>query len=237
MRKHIAFLHTSPVHIETFERLVRATDPTLEVEHIVAQNLLAEAQRLGSNNPTVIGHVQDAMTRSASNGASIVICTCSTIGAAAERTPRSKSLVFGRIDRAMADRAVELGPRILIVAALESTLGPTVELVQESAASLRVSVSLNQLFVSGAWLHFLNGNHHAYIESIAAAVRTATDAIDVVVLAQASMAPAADLLTDLNVEVLSSPMLGVQSALATLRSNLSYIPKGLHNKPNYGKDA
>jgi hypothetical protein len=40
---------------------------------------------------------------------------------------------------------------------------------------------------------------------------------DVIVLAQASMAPVAELLRDLRVEVLASPALGVRSALAGLQ--------------------
>jgi hypothetical protein len=47
-------------------------------------------------------------------------------------------------------------------------------------------------------------------------VRGAAGNCDVVVLAQASMAPAAQALADLGVEVLSSPQLGVQAALARL---------------------
>lgn len=49
MRRHIAFLHTSPVHVETFERLVKSTDPTVEVEHFVDEALLADAQRAGAH--------------------------------------------------------------------------------------------------------------------------------------------------------------------------------------------
>lgn len=218
MRQHIAFLHTSPVHVETFEGLVHAIDPTLEVEHVVAEDLLTEAQRVGANDPALIQRVQDAMANAASRGAAIVVCTCSTIGGAAERTPTNAGFVAARIDRAMANRAVELGPRILIVAALASTLGPTAELIHESAAVSRTAVELDQLLVPGAWSHFLRGDRQAYLEAVAAAVRTGAAAANVVVLAQASMAPALDLLGDLGIEVLASPVLGVRSAVAYLRN-------------------
>ncbi|MEJ6001903.1 hypothetical protein, partial [Paucibacter soli] len=217
MRRHIAFLHTSPVHVETFGRLIKAADPTLEVEHVVAEVLLTDAQRLGASAPSLVKRVQDAMVDAASNGAALVICTCSTIGGAAERTPTSAGFAAIRIDRAMADRAVALGPRILLVAALESTLGPTAELIHESAAALRSEVELELLLVAGAWSHFLQGDRTAYAEAVAAAVRAATSRASVVVLAQASMAPAVELLSDLDVEVLANPLLGVQSALAYLR--------------------
>jgi hypothetical protein len=219
MRPHIAFLHTSPVHVETFGRLVKEFDPTLEIEHVVAEDLLAEAQRVGASDPSLVRRVQDAMVGAASNGAALVVCTCSTIGGAAERTPTGAGFAVARIDRAMADRAVALGPRVLLVAALESTLGPTAELINESAAALRVQVELEPLLVAGAWSHFLRGDRTAYVEAVAAAVRAAASKTNVVVLAQASMAPAVEFLSGLGAEVLASPVLGVRSALAYLRND------------------
>lgn len=220
MRKHIAFLHTSPVHVETFERLARAADPALEVEHVVAEDLLAEAQRVGANDPALVRRVQDAMTAAAARGAALVVCTCSTIGGAAERTPAGTGSAVARIDRAMADRAVALGPRVLVVAALESTLEPTAELIRKSAVALHAEVELGHLLVAGAWAHFLRGDRAAYVDAVASAVREACSRADVIVLAQASMAPAAESLGDIGVEVLSSPALGVQSALARLGTGI-----------------
>jgi hypothetical protein len=71
--------------------------------------------------------VNAAMTAAASNGASMFVCTCSTIGGVAERTSTNGQFVAVRIDRAMADKAVNSGPKILVVASLESTLGPTTD--------------------------------------------------------------------------------------------------------------
>lgn len=219
MRQHIAFLHTSPVHVETFDRLVKAAAPAVQVEHIVAEDLLVDAQRVGADEPALVKRIHAAMTDAASNGAAIVVCTCSTIGGAAEHAPTSTGFIAARIDRAMANRAIELGPRILVVAALESTLAPTANLIQESAIALRAEVELDHLLVHGAWAHFLDGDHTVYLEKIVMAVRADSRRANVIVLAQASMAPAADALNDMNVEVLTSPTLGVQSLLAYLRNN------------------
>ncbi len=217
MRRHIAFLHTSPVHVETFERLVQSADPTAQVDHFVDESLLADAQRMGAADPEIVQRVHAAMVGAAAHGAALVVCTCSTIGGSAERTPAGPGFAVARIDRAMADRAVVLGPRVRVVAALESTLAPTAALIRESAAAMQTRVELTQLFIADAWPHFLRGDRGAYVESVAAAVRAAGAEADVVVLAQASMAPAADLLNDLGVQVLASPALGVQSALARLQ--------------------
>lgn len=219
MRQHIAFLHTSPVHVETFARLVQAASPSVRVEHFVDEDLLADAQRVGADDPLLVKRIQAAMAGAASNGAAIVVCTCSTIGGPAERASSGTGFVTARIDRAMADRAVKLGPRILIVAALESTLAPTAQLIQESATRSRTEVELEHLLVPDAWSHFQRGDRVAYLEAVAAAVRAEPRPVDVIVLAQASMAPVAESLTDLGTEVLASPTLGVQSVLAYLEND------------------
>ncbi|MBC7685333.1 MAG: Asp/Glu/hydantoin racemase, partial [Bdellovibrionales bacterium] len=195
----------------TFERLLRAADRTLRVEHRVEEGLLTEAQRLGADDPALIARVQGSVMSAASTGASVVVCTCSTIGGAAERTPTGGRFIATRIGRAMADAAARSGPRILIVAALVSTLDPTATLIRESAVALHVPVMLELLIADGAWQHFVSGNHDAYHEAIVRAVRACSSTATVVVLAQASMAPAASALQDLGIAVLSSPELGVQS--------------------------
>jgi hypothetical protein len=216
MHRHVAFLHTSPVHVETFDRLVKAADATIQVEHVVAEELLSDARRVGVDDPPLIRRIHGAMTDAARNGAAVVVCTCSTIGGVAECTPTLPGLTVARIDRAMADRAVRLGSRILIVAALQSTLEPTAQLIRESASALQAEVALQTLWVEGAWPAFERGDRAAYISAVVAAVRRAPRRFDAVVLAQASMAAAAAELRDLGTEVLSSPQLGVQALLAAL---------------------
>jgi hypothetical protein len=215
-RPHLVFLHTSPVHVPTFEALAAATDPAWRVDHVIHEDLLADAQRVGADDPALVDRVHHAMTAAAASGAAMVVCTCSTIGGAAERTPTNGRFAAARIDRAMADRAVQQGPKILIVAALESTLAPTARLIDESAKSLRLLVEPQSLIVKDAWASFLAGDRTAYVARIADAVRSACAGFDVVVLAQASMAAAAEELRDLDIPVLASPRLGVGAAFAQL---------------------
>ncbi len=217
MPDQVTFLHTSAAHIETFERLVKAAEPNVRTNHVVAEDLLADAQVVGADDANLVARIQRAMVDAAAGGAPLVVCTCSTIGGAAERTPTQGRFEALRIDRAMAERAVRSGPEILVVAALESTLQPTIELIRESAVALGQDVSIRHLMVRDAWQHFMRGDREAYVLAVAVAIRREPLGADVVVLAQASMASAAEHLRDLGVEVLSSPALGVQDVLRRLQ--------------------
>lgn len=214
MKDALAFLRTAQVHVPTFERLVRRIEPGLRVRHVVREELLADARVVGVDDAGLVSRVHEAMHEAASEGAKVVVCTCSTIGAIAERTPTGDAFRALRIDRAMADRAVRTGPRVLIAAALESTLAPTKALVLSAAQDAGIAVQPAMLFVEDAWPHFEAGDSARYIETLASAIRAASAEADVVVLAQASMAPVADALADLGIDVLSSPAPGTAHAVA-----------------------
>jgi hypothetical protein len=220
----ITFLHTSPVHVPTFTALLERLQPGAQAKHIVDEDLLVHARLHGADDGDVIQRVQAAVRVAASGGAQVVLCTCSTIGGIAEATPVDGSFVAMRVDRAMADRAAALGPVVLVVAALESTLKPTADLIQDSAARLGVPVQIQTLFVAAAWPHFEAGRLADYHQAIATRIRAAAPRSGVVVLAQASMAPVADLVPDVGVPVLSSPALGVAAALQRADQSLKAMP-------------
>jgi hypothetical protein len=128
----------------------------------------------------------------------------------------------------MADRAVRTPPgrpgkpvRILVAVALGSTLGPTTDLLRASATAAGRAIAVEVLRCDEAWVLFEAGRREEFAAAIADLVADAvvTDRTrevprpDVVVLAQASMAPAAELLTGLGVPVLSSPREAVRRAL------------------------
>ncbi len=206
----ITFLHTSPVHVATFDVLLKDLAPRVTVSHLVREDLLDRAQRRGLDDPGLIAGLTSVL-QSAAASAGVVVCSCSTLGGLAEST--IATVPIQRIDRAMADEAARRGAPVLMVAALQSTLQPTTELLQSSADRLGLPLALRSLWVEGAWPHFEAGQHEAYLDTIAAAVRRHAQPGDTVVLAQASMAGAAELLADAGLAVLSSPRLGVMHAL------------------------
>jgi Asp/Glu/hydantoin racemase len=199
----IGFLHTADVHVATFHALV--AERGHHDLHLVDATLLAGAREHGVD-AALEERLAGRLRELAGRGPDVIVCTCSTLGGHAERIPLAVPVL--RIDRPMAERAVALGGRIAVVAAVESTLTPTRELLLECGpgAELVPAPCLD------AWALFEAGDQIGYLRAIAAHVRTLE--ADVIVLAQASMAPAADLLADLPVPVLSSPRAAVDEAIA-----------------------
>lgn len=213
MAHDIAFLHTSPVHVPTFSRLMQELAPALRVAHSVREDLLADAQQEGVDSPGLIGRVHAALAEVAATGAALVVCTCSTLGGIAESRDGEGPYRVTRIDRAMADLAARSGPRVLLVATVHSTLAPTAALLQSSARRLGVSLDIQSLVVADAWAHFQAGDHARYIDTVVAAVTKAAPT-GTVVLAQASLTPAAERLIARGISALTSPRLGTEHAVA-----------------------
>lgn len=212
----IAFVHTSPVHVPTFDKLLLEVAPALRAVHQVHEDLLARAQQVGLADAALVADVCRVLGEAAAQ-ARVVVCTCSTLGGLAESSPPPRAgMAITRVDRAMADAAVRDGRPVLVVAAVRSTLQPTQELLRSSAVRLVKDVDIATLWVEPAWPHFEAGRLGDYIASLVEAVSAASPE-GVVVLAQASMAPAAARLAERGFTVLTSPRLGVEHAVRVWR--------------------
>ncbi|MEU5900063.1 MULTISPECIES: aspartate/glutamate racemase family protein [Streptomyces] len=215
----LGLLHTSPVHVPVFDGLRASEHPGLELRHHVEEELLARARREGPD--AVVPAVRAALQRVADGGDAgrggravrAVLCTCSTIGGVAEALGSELGVPVVRVDRPMAAAAVAAGPRVVLLATVASTVGPTSALVEEEARRAGRDVSVRAAVVEEAWGRFEAGDATGYAEGVARAVRDVRDA-DVIVLAQASMAGAEALVPEVRVPVLSSPRLGLTAAVA-----------------------
>lgn len=226
MPKSLSFLHTSPIHIASFEGLLAELAPTVLRRHVVDEKLLEDARSTGMT-AELRQRIAHRITELVAEGAGVVLCTCSTIGAAAEQSQPIVGCPVIRVDRPMVEQAVTAGERILLVAALASTLAPTRQLIQELAAQQARSIHIQELLCEHAWQHFERGDQAAYLSTIASAIHRAAPQADVVILAQASMSGASQLCADLSIPILSSPRLGLAAALSALGSTNHPSPNHL----------
>jgi aspartate/glutamate racemase len=212
----IGFLHTSAVHTERFAALVEAHAAGTHTVTVVDERLLDEAREKGPDHPSVRARVESVLAELEEAGADVIVCTCSTIGDAAERLGAERGRSVIRIDRPMIDAAVSAGPRIAVVVALESTVGPTRDLIEAVATERGEQVEISMVMSDGAWARFEEGDLDGYLRSIADTCTAIDGDADVIVLAQASMADAVGLLA-VSTPVLSSPRLAVEAAVRAVR--------------------
>lgn len=212
----ISFLHTSPVHVATFDALLDELSPGMPRRHRVEESWL-EAARDDGMSADLSETITTAMRDLADGG--VGVCTCSTIGGVAEAAGSEDAPTI-RIDRALMQVAVSHGSRPLIAMCLESTKAPTLDLLNDVARAQGCDVSPMVVMCQPAWRHFESGDMDTYAASIADTIKAEliNDSPDCIVLAQGSMAIAEPLLGDTDLPVLSSPRLGVLRALELLKA-------------------
>lgn len=208
----IGFLHTAEAHRATFTGLLAEVAPGRGSVHVVDESLLADARQRGGVDTELRGRIESRL-REAAREAVAVVCTCSTISGPAESLSDAIGVPVVRVDRPMAERAVATGAHITVVAALRSTVAPTVTLLAEVADRSGLHPTITELVLPEAWSLFERGDLADYAEVIAAAVDALEPQPDVVVLAQASMSAAAERCTT-PTPVLSSPRSAVEATVA-----------------------
>lgn len=207
----VGLLHTAPVHVATFNELVGELAPGWTAEHLVDESLLERARLDGL--ATVSDAVGRALLDLAARNVELIVCTCSTIGGLAEASAGTVDVRVVRVDRPMAELAVATGGRVAIVAALESTIGPTTELVSGISAGRGVHIEIATHVVAEAWERFEAGDLDGYARVIAAVLPSLAASADVVVLAQASMAGAVGIAGEVGIPVLASPRTAIEQLL------------------------
>jgi Asp/Glu/hydantoin racemase len=112
----------------------------------------------------------------------------------------------------MADKAVQMGTKIGVVATLSTTLEPTSDLVRRRAIFAGKEIELTSKLCEGAFEALMNGKPEVHDESVASALKELSQKVDVILLAQASMARVVSQLSDEDkkVPILTSPELAVQ---------------------------
>lgn len=112
----------------------------------------------------------------------------------------------------MADKAVQTGKRIGVVATLSTTLEPTIDLVKRRAIAAGKEIELVSRLCEGAFDALMSGDAATHDKKVGDVLKQLSKEVDVILLAQASMARVVDTLNeaDKRVPILASPGIAIQ---------------------------
>ncbi|HXJ40711.1 MAG TPA: aspartate/glutamate racemase family protein [Bryobacteraceae bacterium] len=215
--KRLAFIHTSHVLIPLFTELAKKHLPGVETFHMTDESLIQNTIRAGKLTDSTARRVAGMIGLAHDGGADVVMVTCSSIGKATSMAREQFDFPVLRIDESLAEEAVQAGSRIGVAATLSTTLDPTVELLQETADRTGRTVTLIPRLAAGAFEAVVAGDTARHDELLLAVLHELRREVDVIVLAQASMARVAALLpAGEGPLILSSPELAVRRAAAVI---------------------
>ena len=219
MSRQIAFIHTSPSIIPMFKALADELLEGVRVFNMVDESLLCDIIRDGRCPPKTARRLVSHVIEADDAGADHILVTCSSMGRAVEASRALVAARVLRVDEPMAEKAVSTGTRIGVIATLRSTLEPTAELVRHRAHAAGKEIHLTTTVVDGAFDAVISGDGKQHDALVAAALREMGRNVDVILLAQASMARVVESLAppDKPLPILSSPRLAVEHLAELLR--------------------
>lgn len=212
----LGLIHTSATLVPVFADLCTRHLPGVETFNIVDDSLIKNTVAAGRLTPDTARRVAGHIASAEAAGADRILVTCSSIGAAVEAAEPLTGVPVTRVDRPMADRAVAIGARIGVIATLATTLEPTADLVRRRAEAASAEIALTARLCEGAFEALMSGDAATHDARVSAALTELAGEVDVIVLAQASMARVAGAVPS-PVPILASPPLAME-----------YLAKELH---------
>ncbi len=211
-QKTLGLIHTSATLVPIFQDLCNKYLPGVKTFNIVDDSLIKNVIACGELTPTTARRVVDYAGSAEIAGADYILFTCSSIGAAVEAAANLTTIPVLRVDQPMADLAIQTGTRIGVIATLPTTLAPTTDLVKRRAMYLQKEISVTAVLCEGAFDALMTGDAATHDAMVAAALKDLVTKVDVILLAQASMARVVDHLNaaDKIVPILASPTIAIQ---------------------------
>lgn len=222
--RRICLIHTAPLMVPLFTPLCRDWLPDVKVTQIINESMIKDTIEAGHVRQPTIDALLAFAEASFKMGTELVMVTCSSIGPAVDLIQSRFEKPVLRVDEPMAEAAVARGRRIGVAATLHTTLEPTSDLLRRKAREAGKEVELVECLCEGAFEAVMAGDADLHDALVSKAMINRLGDVDVIVLAQASMARVADALPPeaLTAPVLSSPGLAmehVRERLARLRPN------------------
>jgi len=209
--RKLGLIHTSATLVPLFAQLCKAKLPAVEVFNIADDSLVKGIIAAGSLTPIIARRVAGYLESAELAGADYIMVTCSSIGAAVEAGAKLIGVPVLRVDQPIADQAVATGRKIGVIATLKTTLEPTADLISRRAKMAGKEIELTSRLAERAFDALMAGDAATHDAKVAAALKELSEVVEVIVLAQASMARVVDGLApaDRRVPILASPGIAV----------------------------
>jgi len=209
--KTLGLVHTSATLVPVFAQLCKEKLPGVNVFNIADDSLVKGIIAAGSLTPVIARRVAGYLESAELAGADYILVTCSSIGPAVEAGAKLIGVPVLRVDQPMADQAVTAGKKIGVIATLATTLEPTADLISRRAALAGKKIELTSQLCEGAFAALMAGDGATHDAKVAAALKELSQRVEVIVLAQASMARVVETLAsaDRCVPILASPGIAV----------------------------
>ncbi len=179
-QKTLGLIHTSATLVPVFAELCAKYLPHVKTFNIVDDSLIKNTIACGALTADTSRRVVNYAGSAQDAGADFILFTCSSIGRAVETAAMVTNVPVLRVDQPMADKAVQTGKRIGVIATLSTTLEPTTDLVKRRAMAAGKEIVLIPKLCEGAFEALMNGDTATHDKRVGDALRQLASEADVI---------------------------------------------------------
>lgn len=218
MSTRIAFVHTVGFLADEFRQLMRAELPDVDCFHVLNESLLQDLLR-GMPKADVYRRITEQVILVADARPDLIVMTCSSTSPAVDIARLLVAPPVLKIDDPMAAEAVSSGTRIGLLCTATTTLEPSSALLRAHAAEQGRAITLVPHVAADAYAALMAGDRAEHDRQVRQSAAKLATEVDVLVLAQASLAHLRDeLAEELPCTVLASPPLLMRELVRRLSS-------------------
>lgn len=211
MKKTVGLIHSVFVMVDPLKKLFSEIMPEVRLINIVDDSILPEVINNGKITKNIIRRVCNYITILDKQGVDIILSVCTTMSEVMDVGKLMVDTPILKIDEPMAEKALSIGNSFGVVATFQPTLEPSVSFLYKKAAEVNKQVNVKSIFCHGAFDELLDGNKDKHDRIVTEYVNKNSNEVDVIILAQGSMAEIQTLLSNkINKPVLASPELAVR---------------------------
>ena len=217
--KTVVAIHTAMPMVEPTRELFARYLPDVRLINIVDDSLIQDVIEAGEVPSSVEKRLINYYYSSIDAGADVIFNTCSSVGDIALKAKELFDIPLVKVDDSMAEAAVNESDSIGVLATLPTTLSPTVRLIQHFAKKMGKEVTIAEGLAAGAFQAVVAGDREKHDQLVLDAAEKLAGQVDLIVLAQGSMARMEDqIAVATGKKVLSSPERGVLHVKEVLAS-------------------
>jgi aspartate/glutamate racemase len=215
----LAIIHTTSATVDSMKALAAEILLNCELVNFVDDSILPQLGQNGGDLTEVEERLVHYARFAEQVGADVILEACSSVGELVAKMQSAVSIPIVRIDEEMAGQAVSRGAQLGVAATLPTTLQPTTRLLYAKAQMAGKKVEVTPLLIEGAYQKLMAGDREGHDNLLVEKLQELSRTVDVVVLAQASMARVLPRLPMADQEkILVSPRLAMQRVQKVISS-------------------
>ncbi|HEY8344318.1 MAG TPA: aspartate/glutamate racemase family protein [Bacillota bacterium] len=182
----VGLIHSTRLIIDTVHRAVSQAGPEVEIIHTLDEGLLKSLQK--KEDHRIARRLTEMAEKLEEDGADLNILTCSSLSPYVNEIRKKLRIPLLKIDEPMIEWAVQNHQKIGVVMTNPTTYEPTTGLLREVAGRLGKEVKVEYNLCEQAFSRLNHGDVQGHDAVVIEAVETLLREVEVVLLAQVSIA-------------------------------------------------